>query len=143
MIVLSTGETPDGRQEFPRGAPGSFGVRGRWPFHPLTVRVRELVAEDDRAVARVVQSGTHCGTHPRMPEPTGRNFEIEASWLFTLAGARSRTTAPSPPAAGRRSSRTPPGSAEPHVGRLETTRPTAVRSSPSECPSGTIAAKRR
>ncbi|GLX17429.1 ester cyclase [Streptomyces lavendulae] len=57
-------------------------------FDPLTVRVQELVAEDDRVVARVLQSGTHGGAHPRMPEPTGRSFEIEAIWLFTLAGGR-------------------------------------------------------
>ncbi|RKT08125.1 putative ester cyclase [Streptomyces sp. 3211.6] len=57
-------------------------------FDPLTVRVEELVAEDERVVARVVMSGTHGGTHPRMPEPTGRSFENEAIWLFTLTGGR-------------------------------------------------------
>ncbi|MEU8437945.1 ester cyclase [Streptomyces sp. NPDC029216] len=54
-------------------------------FDPLTIRVDEVVVEDDRVVARVVQSGTHGGTHPRMPEPTGRSFENEAIWWFTLA----------------------------------------------------------
>ncbi|MFE3762075.1 ester cyclase [Streptomyces sp. NPDC059104] len=54
-------------------------------FDPLTVRVEELLAEDDRVVARVTQLGRHTGRHPRMPEPTGREFEVEAIWLFTLA----------------------------------------------------------
>ncbi|MFF2197322.1 ester cyclase [Streptomyces sp. NPDC058157] len=57
-------------------------------FDPLTVRVEELVAEGDRVVARTVQSGTHGGSHPRMPEPTGRSFENEAIWWFTLDGGK-------------------------------------------------------
>ncbi|MGJ5754413.1 ester cyclase [Streptomyces puniciscabiei] len=51
---------------------------------PLTVRVDELIGEGDRVVARVTQRGVHSGAHPRMPEPTGRSFEIEAIWIFTL-----------------------------------------------------------
>ena len=57
-------------------------------FDPLTVRVEELLGEGDRVVARVTQRGVHSGTHPRMPEPTGRGFEVEAIWIFTLAGGR-------------------------------------------------------
>jgi len=53
-------------------------------FDPLTVRVDELIGEGDRVVARVTQSGVHGGTHPRMPDPTGRSFENEAIWIFTL-----------------------------------------------------------
>jgi hypothetical protein len=29
-------------------------------------------------------SGTHTGSHPRMPQPTGRRFEVEQIWIFTL-----------------------------------------------------------
>ncbi|MFC0844324.1 ester cyclase [Streptomyces noboritoensis] len=54
-------------------------------FDPLTVRVDELIGEGDRVVARVTQRGVHGGTHPRMPEPTGRSFDVEAIWIFTLA----------------------------------------------------------
>ncbi|MFF7730947.1 ester cyclase [Streptomyces sp. NPDC008001] len=54
-------------------------------FDPLTVRVDELIGEGDRVVARVTQQGVHGGSHPRMPEPTGRSFENEAIWVFTLA----------------------------------------------------------
>ncbi|GGX89907.1 ester cyclase [Streptomyces hiroshimensis] len=54
-------------------------------FDPLTVRVDELIGEGDRVVARVTQRGVHGGTHVRMPEPTGRSFENEAIWIFTLA----------------------------------------------------------
>lgn len=35
-------------------------------------------------VFRVTRLGRHTGRHPRMPEPTGREFEVEAIWLFTL-----------------------------------------------------------
>lgn len=62
------------------------GIRSQLAaFDPLLVRVDELVGEGDRVVARVTQRGTHNGTHPRMPQPTGRDFEVEAIWIFTLA----------------------------------------------------------
>ncbi len=35
-------------------------------------------------VVRFVASGTHTGWHPRMPQPTGRRFEVEQIWIFTL-----------------------------------------------------------
>ncbi|MFB9840131.1 ester cyclase [Actinoallomurus acaciae] len=54
-------------------------------FDPLLMRVEELVAEGDRVVARLTMSGTHTGTHIRMPEPTGRSFENEAIFVLTLA----------------------------------------------------------
>ncbi|GAA0595745.1 ester cyclase [Streptomyces crystallinus] len=54
-------------------------------FDPLTVHIDELIAEGDRVVARVTQRGVHGGAHPRMPEPTGRGFDVEAIWIFTLA----------------------------------------------------------
>lgn len=57
-------------------------------FDPLTVQVDELLAEGDKVVARVTQRGVHRGTHPRMPEPTGRAFEVEAIWIFTLADGK-------------------------------------------------------
>ncbi|WP_198676234.1 ester cyclase [Kribbella monticola] len=53
-------------------------------FDPLTVQVEELIGEGDQVVARVIQRGVHSGTHPRMPEPTGRSFENEAIWILTL-----------------------------------------------------------
>lgn len=55
---------------------------------PLTVRVDELIGEGDRVVARITQRGDHVGVHPRMPEPTGRSFENEAIWIFTVAGGK-------------------------------------------------------
>lgn len=47
-----------------------------------------LVAEGDRVVALVQVSGVHTGTHPRMPEPTGRRFAVEQMWMFTVVGGR-------------------------------------------------------
>jgi predicted ester cyclase len=53
-------------------------------FNPFEIRVDDLVAEGDRVVARVVMSGRHTGTHPRMPTPTNRRFAVEAMFLFTI-----------------------------------------------------------
>ena len=46
---------------------------------------QELIAEGDRVVVRLIASGTHTGSHPRMPKPTDRRFEVEQIWIFTLA----------------------------------------------------------
>lgn len=62
-------------------------------FDPLTMHVDELIAEGDRVTARITMSGTHTGTHIRMPRPTGRHFEIEAVFILTLAeGAEGKVT---------------------------------------------------
>ncbi|WP_406206605.1 ester cyclase [Kitasatospora sp. NBC_01560] len=55
---------------------------------PYRARVDELIAEGDRVVARVTQSGVSSGSHPRMPVPTGRAFENEAIFVLTLAAGR-------------------------------------------------------
>ena len=74
-------------------------------FDPLTMHVDELIAEGDRVTARITMSGTHTGTHIRMPRPTGRHFEIEAVFILTLGGGkghrdprRQRPPGPVPPA---------------------------------------------
>ncbi|WP_020496420.1 ester cyclase [Sciscionella marina] len=51
-------------------------------------RAEELIAEGDRVVARLRVSGRHTGPHPRMPEPTGRRFDVEQIWIFTVTGGR-------------------------------------------------------
>ncbi|WP_202637751.1 ester cyclase [Bailinhaonella thermotolerans] len=62
------------------------GIRGQpAAFDPLHMRVEELIGEGDRVVARLTMTGTHTGAHPRMPVPTGRGFEVEAVFIFTLA----------------------------------------------------------
>ncbi|MCF3105924.1 ester cyclase [Streptomyces roseoverticillatus] len=53
------------------------------PYHAT---VEELIAEGEKVVARITQSGTSSGTHPRMPVPTGRAFENEAIFIFTVVG---------------------------------------------------------
>jgi predicted ester cyclase len=47
--------------------------------------VQELIGDGDRVVARLRVAGKHAGSHPRMPEPTGRDFDVEQIWIFTLA----------------------------------------------------------
>jgi ketosteroid isomerase-like protein len=49
---------------------------------------QELVAESDQVVVRLAASGVHTGFHPRMPEPTGRRFEVEQIWIFTMADGK-------------------------------------------------------
>ncbi|QRX95341.1 ester cyclase [Streptomyces noursei] len=55
---------------------------------PYRARIDELIAEGDRVVARITQSGVSSGAHPRMPVPTGRSFENEAIFVFTVADGR-------------------------------------------------------
>jgi predicted ester cyclase len=46
--------------------------------------VQELIAEGVQVVARLRVVGKHTGRHPRMPEPTGRDCDVEQIWIFTL-----------------------------------------------------------
>ncbi|WP_030265009.1 ester cyclase [Streptomyces sp. NRRL B-24484] len=55
---------------------------------PYRARIDELIAEGDRVVARITQSGVSSGAHPRMPVPTGRAFENEAIFVFTVVDGR-------------------------------------------------------
>ncbi|MEU5545099.1 ester cyclase [Streptomyces sioyaensis] len=69
--------------------PRSTGARQQLAaFDPLRVRVEELIGEDHSVVARVIQSGVQCGTHPRIAKPTGRTSEVEAIWIFTLGDGK-------------------------------------------------------
>ena len=53
-------------------------------FHDITLAPRDLIAEGNQVVVRLLASGTHTGSHPRMPQPTGRHFDVEQIWIFTL-----------------------------------------------------------
>ncbi|MEU1425087.1 ester cyclase [Kitasatospora sp. NPDC005751] len=55
---------------------------------PYRARVDALIAEGDSVVARITQTGVSSGSHPRMPSPTGRGFENEAIFVFTLTHGR-------------------------------------------------------
>ncbi|MEV6974075.1 ester cyclase [Kitasatospora sp. NPDC093806] len=57
-------------------------------FSPYHAEIEELIAEGDRVVARITQTGVHSGPHPRMPEPTGRAFEVEAIFVLTISAGR-------------------------------------------------------
>jgi predicted ester cyclase len=48
------------------------------------VQVEDLIAEGPQVVARLRLRGTHVGEHPRMPRPTGRSFNVEQIWIFTV-----------------------------------------------------------
>lgn len=49
---------------------------------------QELIAEGDKVVGRLLVSGVHAGAHPRMPQPTGRRFEVEQIYIFTLTAGK-------------------------------------------------------
>ena len=57
-------------------------------FGDIEMAPREVIAEGGQVVVRLVASGTHTGSHPRMPAPTGRRFEVEQIWIFTLDGGK-------------------------------------------------------
>ena len=46
--------------------------------------MQELIGEGNQVVARLRVVGKHTGAHPRMPEPTGRDRDVEQIWIFTL-----------------------------------------------------------
>jgi predicted ester cyclase len=50
-------------------------------FPDIAMAPQELIAEGDQVVVRFMASGTHTGSHPRMPQPTGRRFEVEQIWI--------------------------------------------------------------
>jgi predicted ester cyclase len=49
---------------------------------------QQLIAEGDTVVARLIVRGRHTGAHPRMPEPTGRTFEVEQIWIFEVRAGK-------------------------------------------------------
>jgi predicted ester cyclase len=57
-------------------------------FDPARMDVQDLIEENNRVVARLILSGVHSGTHPRMPEPTQRAFQNEAIFIFTVEGGK-------------------------------------------------------
>lgn len=57
-------------------------------LNPFEAQVEELIAENDRVVARITQRGVNSGTHARMPVPTNRSFENEAIYIFTIKDAK-------------------------------------------------------
>jgi predicted ester cyclase len=64
------------RQQLAAFGPADTGESG--------MLVQELIGEGNRVVARLRVVGKHTGTHPRMPEPTDRDCDVEQIWIFTL-----------------------------------------------------------
>jgi len=78
----SIGRTVHGIEEF-RGYVEQ--IRGAFPdFHN---EIEELIAEDDRVVARLTYSGTHRGTLFGMAG-TGRRIRYDGIAIFTIRGGR-------------------------------------------------------
>ena len=68
-----------------RGLPAGNWPRSARPTPPESgLLVQELIGEGDLVVARLRVVGKHTGSHPRMPEPTGRDCDVEQIWIFTL-----------------------------------------------------------
>ena len=66
------------RQQLAAFGPAATGESG--------MLVQQLIGEGNQVVARLRVAGRHTGAHPRMPEPTGRDFNVEQIWIFTLTG---------------------------------------------------------
>jgi predicted ester cyclase len=82
-IIFGESEEPgaaiDGfRQQLAAFGPADAGESG--------MLVQELIGEGNQVVARLRVVGKHTGTHPRMPEPTGRDCDVEQIWIFTVTG---------------------------------------------------------
>ncbi|MGW5361483.1 ester cyclase [Actinopolymorpha pittospori] len=57
-------------------------------FDPFHMSVEELIEEGDRVVARVLMTGEHTGSHPRMPHPTMKGFAVEVIFVLTMRDGR-------------------------------------------------------
>jgi predicted ester cyclase len=81
QIIFGEADEPgaaiDGfRQQLAAFGPADTGQSG--------MLVQDLIGEGNQVVARLRVVGKHTGTHPRMPEPTGRDCDAEQIWIFTL-----------------------------------------------------------
>jgi predicted ester cyclase len=82
-IIFGEADEPGAAIEGFRQQLAAFGPAEGGPSGLL---VQDLIGEGDQVVARLRVTGKHTGAHPRMPEPTGRDFDVEQIWIFTLAG---------------------------------------------------------
>jgi predicted ester cyclase len=76
-----------GEEDVPGAAFEGF-ARQLDAFSEAQMTPQDLIAEGDQVVVRLVASGVHTGFHPRMPQPTGRRFEVEQIWIFKLANGK-------------------------------------------------------
>jgi predicted ester cyclase len=81
--VIDHNKIIHGEADEPGAAFDGFGQQLA-AFSDIAMAPQELIAEGDQVAVRLVASGTHTGSHPRMPQPTGRSFEVEQIWIFTL-----------------------------------------------------------
>ncbi|WP_433053120.1 ester cyclase [Dactylosporangium sp. CS-033363] len=79
-IIFGEEDAPGAAFEGFRQQLDAFGEGGLYP--------EQVIAEGETVAVRLVARGTHTGFHPRMPEPTGRSFEVEQMWIFTVRDGR-------------------------------------------------------
>lgn len=80
-IIFGEGDKPGAAIEGFRQQLAAFGPADAEKSGML---VQELIGEGNQVVARLRVVGKHTGTHPRMPQPTGRDCDVEQIWIFTL-----------------------------------------------------------
>jgi predicted ester cyclase len=80
-IIFGEGDEPGAAIEGFRQQLAAFGPADAEKSGML---VQELIGEGNQVVARLRVVGKHTGTHPRMPQPTGRDCDVEQIWIFTL-----------------------------------------------------------
>jgi predicted ester cyclase len=81
-IIFGEDDEPGAAIEGFRQQLAAFGPTGSGHSGML---VQDLIGEGDQVVARLRVVGKHTGSHPRMPEPTGRDCDVEQIWIFTVA----------------------------------------------------------
>src|ERR1700743_1797261 len=84
LDVVDHNEIIHGEADEPGAAFDGF-ARQLHAFSDARMVPQQIVAEGDEVVVRLLATGTHTGFHPRLPRPTGRRFEVEQIWIFTLA----------------------------------------------------------
>ncbi|MGH2588272.1 MAG: ester cyclase [Dehalococcoidia bacterium] len=57
-------------------------------FPDLNAEIEELLAEEDRVVARLTISGTNTGPYRGLPQPTGKHGDMRAIFIFRVDDGR-------------------------------------------------------
>ena len=81
-LVIHHPQMPPGREAYVQGCAAYWAA-----FPDAHTEIVDLIAEDDRVVARWVERGTHKGEFVGVP-PTGRTYEKEGISIYRVQDGR-------------------------------------------------------